>query len=213
MEVSKHRLLKLRLGVETDRLSFTPIGLCGVRSEGNTVRDGPEAPEVLGEPAFPPHRTPSRWRHPHPQPPRAIRSLDSKQMLASRRRQAGRRRRDAGRSLPLREAARGPRPPAAALRTALLRRGAVVVDAAHPPHGRGALEGWQTESGHAGLGAARGGSFGGRAEAGNSGGRAGTARPGPGRSRAGFKGGRAPFLPAGPCLVGSGLPGGTGLGP
>ena len=86
-----------------------------------------------------------------------------------------------------------------------------MVDAAHPPHGRGALEGWRTEWARGAGGSARGScrrTRGGRqfptADHGLRG-------PAPGVPARDLKG-PSPIPAAGPCLVGSGLPGGPGWG-
>lgn len=103
---------------------------------------------------------------PPPQRPRAIREpgfkADAREPTEAGREAVGRR----GRSLPLvGGGVPGPRQPRAPHR--LVAEGAIVVDAAHPPHGRGALEGSRPERAR-GAGAARGEASGGRAEAGNS---------------------------------------------
>lgn len=75
----------------------------------------------------------------------------------------------------------------------LVPEGAVVIDATHSPHGRGALKAWRKEparwaGGTARWGTARGSTGRTRGDQQFPAADPGQARPGPGRSRAGFKG-------------------------
>ena len=82
----------------------------------------------------------------------------------------------------------------------LVPEGAVVIDAAHSPHGRGALEAWRKEPARGAGGTARWGIA--RGSAGRTRGDQqfpaadpGQAQPNPGRFRAGFKGAEPPSCP------------------